>query len=327
MKISRTWTLLLTIVSVCLSARAQVPEPGSEGRTTLKWLKDYSAVLRQAEKEKKPVLIDFTTDWCGWSKKMDRETFAERGVQRELRSFILIRLNPEATEQNKTISDGFDISDYPTLVVTNYRGEETGRSSGYMDAKEMTEFLQKQFLPFKGSALGYAEIKLPSNDPLFKALALLEGVQAKAPADKGCFQLLDYCTINVLANGSSKHLTRSTFYVADPDKDDVPRPMGFYEPSRGAFRFRSVRILNRRGEGREIDLRLATDENAYSNESVYWNVRRVSLPLPSLKEGQVVDIIEEREEKPVMPGQFYYRWNTGLNILLDSDLTITFPSG
>jgi thiol:disulfide interchange protein len=136
------------------STRAQVPNPGSEGRIQLKWLEDYKEVLNRAKNEKKPVLIDFTTDWCGWSKKMDRETFAKKDVQKELRDFLLIRINPETNDDNKKLGEDYSISSYPTLVVVNYNGEETGRREGFMEEKDMLKFLKEQLPLYKGNPLG-----------------------------------------------------------------------------------------------------------------------------------------------------------------------------
>ena len=116
----------LTFVSASLSLPAQVPNPGAEGKLHLQWQKDYPAALKRAEAEKKPLLIDITTDWCGWSKKMDREVFADLAVQKELGSFVLLRLNPESSEKNQGIADSFGVDGFPTLVVANFRGEELG---------------------------------------------------------------------------------------------------------------------------------------------------------------------------------------------------------
>ena len=45
------------------------------------------------------------------------------------------------------------------------------------------------------------------------------------------------------------------------------------------MKFKSVRILNTKGTGREVDVKLAKDEHAYSNQNIYWDVRTVSLDL------------------------------------------------
>src|SRR5690242_3429716 len=151
------WVAMLSLIC---SLSAQVPDPGSEGKIQLQWLKDYPTALKKAEAEKKPLLIDITTDWCGWSKKMERETFADTSVQKELRSFVLIRLNPEASEQNGKLAESYGADSYPTLIVANYRGEQIGEDSGYKNPKELLEFLQRFLRPFKGNPLGYKTVQL-----------------------------------------------------------------------------------------------------------------------------------------------------------------------
>lgn len=314
----------VTLVTITLSLEAQVPNPGSEGKLQLQWLKEYPDALKRAELEKKPVLLDITTDWCGWSKKMDRETFAELAVQKELRSYVLIRLNPEASDRNQKVADSFGADGLPTLVVANFQGEQIGQRSGYMNGKEMVEFL-KEFTPlFKGNPLGYKAVQLDAKDPLLKAIQRIPPPESR-PTSVGSFVVLDQCAAEVQADGTTKMVLRTATFVADPEKGDLPTAAGYYVSSRQKLKFRSVRILNTKGAGREVDLRLAKDEHAYSNQNVYWDARSLSLELPVLKEGQILDVIQERELQPVMPHEFCYRWVTAPKILLSSDLTLTFP--
>lgn len=313
------------LLTSTLSLPAQVPNPGSEGKLQLQWLKDYPAALRTAEAQKKPLLLDITTDWCGWSKKMDRETFADLAVQKELRSFVLIRLNPEASEKNQKIADSFGVDGFPTLVVANYRGEQIGQTSGYLNGKEFLEFLRR-FLPlFKGTPLGYKSVQLDSGDPLLKAIQKIPPPESR-PTSLGSFVVLDQSAVQLQAEGTAKILVRTATFIADPEKADLLAATRYYVSSRQKLKFKAVRILNTNGAGREVDLTLAKDEHAYSNQNVYWDARTLSLELPTLKEGQILDVIEEHELQPVIPHQFYFRWNTGSKMLLASDLTITFPA-
>ena len=313
------------LVAATFSLLAQVPNPGSEGKIQLPWLQEYSDALKKAEAEKKPLLIDITTDWCGWSKKMERETFADPAVQKELRSFVLVRFNPESSDKNQQLADSYGVDGYPTLIVANFRGEQIGETSGYSDAKDLLKFLRR-FLPsFKGNPLGYKSVQLDASDPLLKAIQRIPAPESR-PTSVGSFVVLDACDIRLQANGTAKFVSRTATFVADPEKGDLPQAAQHYVSSRQKLKFRTVRILNTKGAGREVDVKLAEDEHAYSNQNVYWDVRSLSLDLPTFKEGQILDVIEELECQPVMTNQFYFRWNTGTRILLTSDLTITFPS-
>jgi transglutaminase-like putative cysteine protease/thioredoxin-related protein len=312
------------LLITALAASAQVPNPGSEGKIQLPWSNDYGEALRRAETEKKPVLIVFATDWCGWSKKMERETFADSAVQKELRPFVLIRLNPEASEKNQRVFESFGVEGYPTVMIANFRGEEIGRGS-YMAPKECVEFLRRFPPAFKGNPLGYKSVQLQDNDPLINAIRKVPPPVSR-PASEGSFVVLDQSAITLLPNGAAKVISRTATFIADPEKAGLPDATRHYVSSREKLKLKTVRILDTRGAGREVDVKSAQDEHAYSNQNVYWDARTVSLDLPRLKEGQILDVIEERELQPIMPNSFFFRWNTGVKILLTSDLTITFPA-
>ena len=214
---------------------------------------------------------------------------------------------------------------YPTLIVANCKGEEIGTHSGYANAKDLSQFLHKYLPLFNGNPLGYKSVQLPASDPLMTAIKRIPPPESR-PASLGSFVVLDQSTIQLQANGSAKFVVRTATFVADPDKLDLPSAERRYVSSRQKAKFRSVRVLDTTGKGREIDVKLAKDEHAYSNQNVYWDVRSLSLDVPTLKEGQILDVIEETECQPVMPGHFYFRWNTGLKVLLTSDLVINFPA-
>lgn len=47
-------------------------------------------------KEGKIGLIDVYTDWCGWCKRMDRDTYAKKAIIEKInKSFVPIKFNPE----------------------------------------------------------------------------------------------------------------------------------------------------------------------------------------------------------------------------------------
>lgn len=66
--------------------------------TTLKWISFEEAVALQS-KEPRKILIDVYTDWCGWCKKMDKQTYTDESVIQHLNDkYYLVRLNAEQKE-------------------------------------------------------------------------------------------------------------------------------------------------------------------------------------------------------------------------------------
>lgn len=67
----------------------------SNDSAELKWL-DWNTGYPLAKKQNKIILVDAYTDWCGWCKKMDRDTYTNSDIIKALnKDFIVIKFNPE----------------------------------------------------------------------------------------------------------------------------------------------------------------------------------------------------------------------------------------
>jgi len=125
-----------------------------------KW-KEWDAAYAAAQKDKKIVLVDLYTDWCGWCKVMDKETYAKANVIEEIeKNFVPVKLNPELQKTysyegksytgrelqqrlNSLGAGGF--KGYPTTVfVVPQNGEDVVMIvSGYLQADQFVEVLKQ----------------------------------------------------------------------------------------------------------------------------------------------------------------------------------------
>ncbi|MCG9881139.1 MAG: DUF255 domain-containing protein [Bacteroidia bacterium] len=106
----------------------------------LKWYK-WNEAYPLAQKDGKILLIDAYTDWCGWCKKMDRDTYSNADVIKKInKHFIPVKFNPELKELTYDI-DGqtYSARDFYAQLT---RGENTGFPTTYfIDPKKKSLFI------------------------------------------------------------------------------------------------------------------------------------------------------------------------------------------
>lgn len=84
--------LLVSFLFVGSISFSPVPEGA------VKWL-TFEQAVQKSKTEKRPIFIDVYTDWCGWCKVMDRETFSEPVVAKMLNEkFYAVKLDAEQKE-------------------------------------------------------------------------------------------------------------------------------------------------------------------------------------------------------------------------------------
>ncbi|HUA34091.1 MAG TPA: cytochrome c biogenesis protein CcdA [Candidatus Binataceae bacterium] len=94
-------------------------------------------VLATAAVQKKPVLIDFSADWCIPCREMEHSTFVDPGVVSEASRFIKLRANLTAQDKiNDDLTHQYDIQGVPTTLLIDSSGKVSNRKVGYIGPKE-----------------------------------------------------------------------------------------------------------------------------------------------------------------------------------------------
>ena len=114
----------------------------------IEWLKSYDTALAQAKKDKKIVLVDIYTDWCGWCKKLDRDTYSDKDVQaRVAKDFIAVKINPEKSADGAKLAQQFGVRGFPFIAFVGADGKPMSQISGYVNAVTFLAQLEKVAKP------------------------------------------------------------------------------------------------------------------------------------------------------------------------------------
>lgn len=135
----------------------------------VEWLK-FDAALQAASAGDKHIMVDVYTDWCGWCKKLDRETYADPAVKQVLaESYISSKVKgdsdgPLNVKSQPKVEDGktliqfvpsdqaqitekqlaraqFRVTGYPTILFFAADGRMITKLSGYQNAETFKNIL------------------------------------------------------------------------------------------------------------------------------------------------------------------------------------------
>lgn len=151
-KSKNTWRCWagLAIAAIVFSA-SQSPAGEKDKKEAIQWL-DFEKAVAAAKKERKLLVVDFYTDWCGWCKVMDRDTYGNAEVAKYAKTkLIMSKVNAESKaltrykESEMTFQQlalGFGVRGYPATIFIGPDGEFITLVSGFVPADKFMPILE-----------------------------------------------------------------------------------------------------------------------------------------------------------------------------------------
>jgi thioredoxin-related protein len=152
---------IIVATALVLSLTAMAVRVSTEGEGSVKWI-TFEEAVKKSQKEKRPIFVDVYTDWCGWCKVMDKNTFNDPRVAKLLNeNFYAVKFDAEQKEDvvfNGTTfkfvpsgAKGYhqlaaallnNQLSYPTVVFLNENFEMIQPLAGYRKAPEFHKIAQ-----------------------------------------------------------------------------------------------------------------------------------------------------------------------------------------
>ncbi|MEQ9408191.1 MAG: thioredoxin family protein [Fuerstiella sp.] len=135
MKMKQFWISLFAAVMTVVV----IHEPTRAAQVN--WSTDVEAALQQANQSGSLVFMKFTADWCGYCKKMERETFSKPAVAELVnQNFVPVLVN---ADQHKPLVEHLQIRGLPAMLVVSPEMVILEKISGYQTEAKLLPVLQK----------------------------------------------------------------------------------------------------------------------------------------------------------------------------------------
>ena len=99
--------------------------------------------MAQAQRERKPIVLDFTAEWCSPCQRMDNTTFADAQVKELLQRCVFVKVD---TDQHPELAQRLGVAGLPDIRFVTPDGKLRQMLRGFQSAEafasELLRFIQ-----------------------------------------------------------------------------------------------------------------------------------------------------------------------------------------
>lgn len=132
--------ILILALGAAISQADESLTPRS--KASIEWEKDPAVAAEQARKSGKPIIVYITADYCGYCRKMERESWSDKDVTKTVsENFVALKLDAEKHEK---LVARLDVRAYPTTLVFGGDGKHITTAEGFLSRADLLKLLVKK---------------------------------------------------------------------------------------------------------------------------------------------------------------------------------------
>ena len=150
-RFSKAWGLLFLIVgcTYVVLAVSNDHQTTLTPKSSINWLTDESTALTTARQLQKPMIIDFSAQWCTACLRLEKETFSNQEVSKVMQNFVCLKIDNTDPDEPvaKQMRTKYNVVGLPTILFLNSKGEIFPDSvKGFVGPKVFLNILTKDKL-------------------------------------------------------------------------------------------------------------------------------------------------------------------------------------
>lgn len=137
--------------------------------------------MKQAAAANKPLVVEFSAQWCGPCKVFEKDVLSDATVQAALNDVVFVHYDAEVTPGLEAALK-LGIEGFPTFVVVDKQGAIGAKAVGAMDVSAFLDFVHDAKNHLLDEAAIRAKVRAHANNPaiLLEAARWFEGLRRRS---------------------------------------------------------------------------------------------------------------------------------------------------